>query len=141
MASEAQQAWLESVINGTPPKIATKEHFDCKTASSIAAKTSILKNKYAEDINSALLKQMKLCAPQAFLTIMDLAQTADQAAVKLKACQDILDRTGYKPSLQIEDVTEKAQSEEEILQSIQEEMKSMQEQGIDVLTLIKGTEH
>lgn len=141
MASANELKWVELVSSGIELKEATRLVFKDVSESSRASKTSQLKYKFIDEVNALLNKEMKQLAPTAFRIIMQLAQTAEQESVKAKCAMDILDRTGYKPSLQIEDVTEKAQSEEEILQSISEELKSMKEQGIDLITLSKEIEH
>ena len=133
MASENELKWLDMVVSGTDHKEATKACFDINTPSSLISKTSQLKGKFVDEVNAALMKEMKQLAPTAFRTIMQLAQTAEQEAVKAKCAMDILDRTGYKPSLQVEDVTKREpQTEAEAMLELTEAIKGLEEEGITI---------
>lgn len=138
MASDNELKWLNMVVAGTDHKEATIECFDVKTPASITSKTSQLKAKFADEVNAALMKEMKQLAPTAFRTIMQLAQTAEQEAVKAKCAMDILDRTGYKPSLQVEDVTKREpQSEAEAMAEVASALKELEAEGVSINTLLE----
>ena len=137
MASENELKWLELVVSGTPHKEATQACFDINTPSSLVSKTSQLKGKFVDEVNAALMKEMKQLAPTAFKNIIDLAKNCELEAVKLKACQDVLDRSGFKPSLQVEDITNREpQTEQEAINELAEAIKSLESEGIPIGSII-----
>ncbi len=115
MSSKAQDYWLQLVLDGTDPKSATKEAFECNTPDGLRSKTGQLKKLFATELHNAVMDNIKFLSPAILITIRDIALDKNSEgiphAVRLKACSELLSRAGYDPSIDI-NVTEDLTKEE-----------------------------
>ncbi len=102
MASDKAKEWLDKVITGTDPKSATEQIFNCTNNDSLTTKVGQLKRQFSDEIHTYLTNDMRYAAPSAFNMIKVIANNTNvkdvPAAVRLKACQDILSRAGFDPA-------------------------------------------
>lgn len=105
MASDKANQWLQLVLDGTDPKSATKEVFDCETGDSLRSKTGQLKRQFVTELHTAVMDNIKFLSPAILTIIKDIALDANDTgippAVRLKACSELLSRAGYDPSIEV----------------------------------------
>lgn len=110
--SPEEEKWLELTMDGLNGTEAVRQVWPDLAPGSDSVKASRLKSKLGEERDKRLRERMSHDSVMAYRVIKDLAETAKQPAVKLKAAKDMLDRGGFKPADKWEDVTERATDEE-----------------------------
>ena len=106
MASENELLWIEEYINTGDAKAATAKVFN-SSDKNVAARTSALKTKLARDIDKRLREEMRIDSVALYANLRKLAIDSTSEQVQVKATMDLLDRGGYKPVDQVEDISEK----------------------------------
>lgn len=123
MASDNEKLWVERYIETGDAKGATAELFNCSDKN-LSARTSQLKAKLASDIDKRLRETMRTNSVTYHQVLSNLAMSAKSEQVRAKAAQDLLDRGGYKPVDQHEDLTEPL-THEQIEQQYQQALASL----------------
>lgn len=116
MASERELQWLEDYLDHGDAKKAVEDNFNCQPKS-VASKASQLKKRFAEEIHKRVQESFSMHSMEMRNVIKDLALNSDQDSVKLKAAQDWLDRGGFKPVEQYEDLGKEA-TEAELMERL-----------------------
>ncbi len=101
-----RQKFIDNYINngGNQVKAATDAGYSLK---GIAVTASQLKFKLRDEISAQLKHKFPSAAPMAMKVLFDLAEHAEQESVRLSAANGILDRAGYKPVEQREELAPK----------------------------------
>ena len=79
-----------------------------------------LKNRYSQQIEDEIKKQLSGSVPKALNRIVTLAENAKQESISLQASKDILDRAGYQAVNLHKDVTDERSDKD-----LQEELNSI----------------
>ncbi len=131
MVSEKEKQWIEIYLETGDAKEAVRQVFNVVY---VDARASQLKAKLALDIDKALRSNFACNAVIYNKIISGLASKAKSEQVQLKACQDMLDRGGYKPVDKTEDVTvpkTKEQVELEYKEALESAVKAMPKEELD----------
>ena len=123
--TEGEKVWFELYLeHGDGQKAVAVAFPDCGETSR-PSRSSQLKTKFADEIDTALMASYKKDSPLAVKIIRDLMQNATQEAVKLKACQDWLSRAGHDAAFKVEH-SEKPASHEELKQRLLSAMSELE---------------
>ena len=129
MASEKESLWIDKYIETGDGNLATREIFN-SAEKNVSIRTCSLKARLGTEIDKRLRKAMRHNSVTCYSMLAKLAKESDSDQVKVKALTDLLDRGGYKPIDQHEEVIEvktKDQVEAEYLaakQAIHEGMEN-----------------
>ena len=118
MASEKESQWIDRYIETGNANQATREIFN-SSDKNVPARSCALKNTLGSEIDKRLRKAMRHNSVSYFANLAKLATESDSDQVRVKALTDLLDRGGYKPVDQMEDVTEHVMTKGEHEQAYQ----------------------
>jgi len=120
MASKKELQWLDRYMETGNDKLATREIFDC-AEKSVSSRSAQLKQKHASEIDKRLRETMRTDSVACQKILINLANNAQSEQVQAKAAMDLLDRGGYKPVDQVQEL-EPEKSREDIEGNVQQEL-------------------
>lgn len=113
--TEREKRWYELVVDGMHPTDAAMKVYNCSTRESAQVMGSRLKKKFKHALEKDIQEKVKTIAPQALGVIIQLALSAENESVRLKAARDLLDRSGFAPIVQKQEVEYKDKTEQELI--------------------------
>ncbi len=131
MASERETQWIELYIQTGDDKGATRKIFNCSTEKNVTVRSSQLKKNFANEIDKRLRETMRVNSVAMHKILCNLAANATSETVKGNAAKDLLDRGGYKPVDQSEDITERTPDQVEA--EYQQALKAVSQKELKVM--------